>query len=248
VSLSQDKQTLIYTPNDRGDVIPDFAHVGYKADLEPLPTAAEVPVRETVEANPQPETALVMFQCGSHGDDTARIQAAVDKVSELSLDAAGFRGAVLLGCGVFCVSSTIKISASGVILRGSGGGESGTVLRAAGRKKYKVVQVGGPGYGRKAVKYSWRTRTLISDPYVLVGAFWFSVTYNKRVQWSVGDLLLVERKAIQKWIEDIGMDRIPDCTPPLPGRKCSQWTPRRYTMRFERIVTAVEGSKLTFRR
>jgi len=31
----------------------------------------------------------------------------------------------------------------------------------------------------------------------------------------------------------------------LPGRKCEQWTPRRYNMKFERIVTAVDGNKLT---
>jgi hypothetical protein len=41
------------------------------------------------------------------------------------------------------------------------------------------------------------------------------------------------------------MDVIPDCTPPLPGRLCSQWNAsNRYVMDFERVVRAVEGNTL----
>jgi hypothetical protein len=54
------------------------------------------------------------------GDNVANIQTAINQVSAPPLDANVFRGAVLLNPGVYPLSNTITISASGVVLRGSG--------------------------------------------------------------------------------------------------------------------------------
>jgi hypothetical protein len=63
------------------------------------------------------------------------VQAAIDYVSSLPVDEKGMRGAVLLEKGAFRIEGALKIAASGVVLRGQGAGEEGTVLVAAGRDR-----------------------------------------------------------------------------------------------------------------
>ena len=74
---------LVYTANDAGDTIPDFACVGYDYDTGPLPSDAEVP-------------AIVNISALGDERDAGRIQAAIDHVSSLPLQPSGFRGAVAL--------------------------------------------------------------------------------------------------------------------------------------------------------
>lgn len=56
------------------------------------------------------------------GDDTARIQAALDEVAARPLDGHGHRGALVLAPGVYEIAGTVRVRASGVVLRGSGAG------------------------------------------------------------------------------------------------------------------------------
>src|SRR5580693_1005034 len=70
---------LVYVPDDQGNTILDSSHAGYAGGGTAIPT---VPVKETTWP--------------IAGDNTANIQAAIDKVSALPLDKAGFRGTVLL--------------------------------------------------------------------------------------------------------------------------------------------------------
>src|SRR5262249_44899226 len=96
---------LVYTPDDRGNQIPDFSFSGYKGGDSVIPTAR---VRVVVQR--------------MDGDATFAIQRALDYVAGLPMDEHGLRGAVLLGRGVFSVSGGLVIRASGVVLRGSGMG------------------------------------------------------------------------------------------------------------------------------
>jgi hypothetical protein len=101
---------LVYVADAQGNVIPDFSNCGYGGGGVELPI---VPVKETVEA--------------PSGDAGAAIQAAIDKVSALPLDANGLRGAVLLKKGTYSIAGTLHIKASGVVLRGEGEGEKETL-------------------------------------------------------------------------------------------------------------------------
>src|SRR5690348_10058417 len=102
---------LTYKTDDRGDRVPDFSHAGYRGGGVPIPDA---PARVLVTPTP--------------GDNTARIQAAIDYVSSLPPDGNGIRGAVLLTNGRYPIASHLKITTSGVILRGQGSGDDGTAL------------------------------------------------------------------------------------------------------------------------
>ena len=64
---------------------------------------------------------LLAMQClypGRRVDNTARIQRAIDYVASLTPNTSGFRGAVLLDRGEFSLSGELRISASGIVLRG----------------------------------------------------------------------------------------------------------------------------------
>lgn len=121
---------LVYVPDEQGNTIPDSSYAGYGGGGVPIPT---VPVKETVWP--------------VAGDNTANIQAAIYKVSALPLDRYGFRGTVLLRAGYYRMATPILIQASGVVLRGEGMGDTGTVLIGTGTGRIAGAGGGAPGGG-----------------------------------------------------------------------------------------------------
>src|SRR6185312_6282127 len=115
------------------------------------------------------------------GDNTASIQAAINSVQAMPLDTNGFRGAVLLNAGEYPCVGTIKITASGVVLRGVGSftNGSGTVLRATASNSYTLVQITGSGSASQS------TTHVITNQYVPVGARSFNV--DSTSGFAVGD-------------------------------------------------------------
>jgi hypothetical protein len=82
----------------------------------------------------------------SGGDDTAAIQAALNKVGALPPGADGLRGRVLLGPGTFLVSAPLVMNASGVVLEGSAShGPNTTALQVQGAP-FTLFQIGGAQY------------------------------------------------------------------------------------------------------
>ena len=106
---------LVYVPDEQGNTIHDASHAGYRGGGVAIPT---LPVRETVWP--------------VAGDNTAHVQAAIDRVSSRTPDAGGFRGAVLLRAGYYRMATPLRIQASGVVLRGEGMGDTGTILIGTG--------------------------------------------------------------------------------------------------------------------
>src|SRR5579883_389364 len=100
---------LHYRTDAKGNHIMDYSYAGYKGGGVALPVVPAVTTVHPVS-----------------GDNTANIQAAINSVSQRTPDANGFRGAVLLAPGTYNVSGTINITASGVVLSGSGSGTGGT--------------------------------------------------------------------------------------------------------------------------
>src|SRR5262245_66324462 len=77
-----------------------------------------------------PNAAVCVVVAPATGDETARIQQAIDWVSARPLDSNGLRGAVLLMKGRHEILGGLRITNSGVILRGQGLGSEGTTLIA----------------------------------------------------------------------------------------------------------------------
>lgn len=144
---------LVYKPySDRGDRILDFSYCGYKRSEVPIPN---VPVVETLEPPAGEATPEDKMAYPKGPDSFAKIQAALDKVAALKPDANGFRGAVLLSKGTWYVSSGLLVR-GGVVLRGEGDGEDGTVL--------VFTMPGGNGIGIQVGKGGGGTSTKTETP------------------------------------------------------------------------------------
>ena len=143
---------------------------------------------------------------------------------------------MLLGSGEFRIASTLFIRSSGVVLRGSGEGQ--TVLVATAREQYTVLQVLGPS----TISTVPDSRSYVNESRVPVGSH--RVKVDRPELYSPGDLIAIHRPGTAEWIAANGMDSIQRCTPPEPGRDCSQWEPGLYNFLWERLVVAVEGDTL----
>lgn len=205
---------LTYTPDAKGNRIPDFSMAGYGGGGVPLPIA---PVRVVVSP--------------VEGDNGPRIQAAIDYVAGLPADPRGLRGAVLLARGRYPVGGQLRIRASGVVLRGEGAGADGSVLVASGTDRRTLIEVAGKNDSRKV-----GVAVAVVDDYVPVGAIRLSVADAGGLQ--VGERVLIERPSAKEWIAALGMDD-------SPGRQGFQWQPGKMNLAWERIVTAVDGGRVT---
>lgn len=194
---------LVYLKDTKGNRLPDFSYVGYHSGERAIP---HVPVEITLEP--------------SQGDDTKRIQAALDKLGTLPLDKAGFRGALLLKSGVYRVEGALIISHSGTVLRGEGNGPDGTIIIATGyndlRYKLTLITVGPKSDNLEAhtshrytidqVKLVTNSRQAIVDAYVPVGGYTFEVMSAS--DYKPGDRIVVYRPSTQEWIRSIGCDKL----------------------------------------
>jgi hypothetical protein len=209
---------LTYTPDELGNVIPDFSHVGYRYGDIPVPSIAEA-----VEVSPV------------EGDDGANIQAAINSLYNVTPDEKGFRGAVLLKKGIYQVAGQIRISASGIVLRGEGDSEEGTVIIAEGKSDRELIKIDN-GSSRSVNSSS---RVSIAEDYVPVGRKY--VIVSNASGYAKGDQIVLFRPASSQWISDIKMNQI------TPSEGTVQWTASGYTFYFERLVTKVSGDTLFFR-
>jgi hypothetical protein len=212
-------QKLVHTSDVASNRIPDFSSAGYMGGGVPIP---DVPVRLTL--NP------------AAGDDTTRIQQAINQLSAMPLDENGFRGALLLTAGTYSISGQLSITASGVVLRGTGQETNGTVLIAAGTSQRALIVVGGTS-NHSEVSNSRRN---IADDFVPVGARSFRVDSTSGLK--VGDEVMIHRPSTAAWIDAIGMNAIP---PRSDGLPVTQWAPGAYDLRYDRIITAIEGNTVT---
>ena len=134
-------------PRPSPESIPDRTASSYT-----FPTSKETPSSipltpdTAAEASPIPSVPVKETVWPVAGDNTANLQAAIDKVSALPLDKNGFRGAVLLKMGYYKMATPLKIQASGVVLRGEGMGDTGTVLDRH-RESAPAAPRGGPRPG-----------------------------------------------------------------------------------------------------
>jgi hypothetical protein len=151
--LFNDKGKLTYTPDSLGNRIPDFSFCGYKASEQAIPN---VEVKVVVPV--------------TKGDATLRIQSALDYVAALPVDANGFRGAVLLQKGTYEVFGQLRITASGVVLRGSGMNANGTTIIGAGTGRLALIKI----VGKDKLEKEFNGYTII-DSYVPVNATQFHV-------------------------------------------------------------------------
>jgi hypothetical protein len=239
---------LVYQPDELGNVIHDASHAGYRGGGVPIPHAQ---VAETIWP--------------VAGDNSAHIQAAIDRVSALPLDSNGFRGALLLRAGYYPLTTSLQIRASGVVLRGEGMGDTGTILigqraapapapapGAAGRGGPGAAGGrGGGGRGRGRGGFGGGQTTLISvggesgavadaaTQQAIIDEYVPVGARSVRVAstrgFRAGDSIIVRRIGNQEWINAVDMGE---------GSTASPWRP--FDVDWDRVIVDIEGNTITF--
>ncbi len=213
---------LVYVPDSLGNMIPDFSHAGYKGGGVSIPT---VPIKATLWP--------------ILGDNTNHIQKVIDSVSALPPDAFGFRGAILLKMGHYELHKPITIKTSGVVLRGEGMGDTGTIIfgkipvpeEGAARRFRRPALINIEG--EKSITVQEDVKVRITNDYVPVGATKFTVASAKNLK--KGDKVIVRRIGNADWIQAIGLDTA------TVGR--NRWRP--FDINFDRTIVEVTGNTIT---
>ncbi|MCS7033100.1 MAG: DUF6298 domain-containing protein [Phycisphaerae bacterium] len=201
-------------PDERGNRLPDFSYCGYAMQERPIP---DVPVRIVVPVRA--------------GDNTRRIQAAIDYVSQLPPDDRGIRGAVLLQRGKHEIAGGLHIRASGVVLRGCG---SETLLVGTGNDRRTLIRITGAPQTAATNVNPVQIRT-----YVPVGADAVGLEHPAGAGLAVGDLVAIRRRSAPEWIRLLGMDDLGgDRHGPAwkPGTRDLVWHRSIRDVRDDRIV------------
>lgn len=205
---------LAYTPDAQGNRVPDFSFAGYMAGEKPIPLASVkvvVPVKS--------------------GDATLRIQSAINYVSKLPLGKDGLRGAVLLEKGKYEVDGTLTIATSGVVLRGAGMSDQGTVIQAGGLDRIGVIRILGKNNRKE------ESPVAITDSYVPVNAF--KITLASTSGFKVGNNITVHRPSTKNWIDDLHTEHFGG------GITSLGWKAGQRDVYWDRKITAINGNVLT---
>ncbi|WP_316829900.1 DUF6298 domain-containing protein [Pedobacter aquatilis] len=205
---------MAYTPDELGNRIPDFSYAGYMAGDQAIPDAA-----------------IKVIVPVSKSDATLRIQSAINYIAKLPVGKDGLRGAVLLEKGTYEVSGTLKLSASGIVLRGSGTGDNGTKIFATGLDRIGVIRI----LGKK--NRIEEAPIAITDSYVPVNANQISVANASG--FKVGDEIIINRPSTKEWIETLKTVEFGG------GESALGWKPGTRDIRWDRKITAVKGNTLT---
>jgi hypothetical protein len=141
----------------------------------------------------------------------------------------GFRGAVLLNKGVYECSKPLIISASGVVLRGSGADDKGTIINMVGAAHVALATK-----ARLIVK-PIGVVSAITDAYVAAGINTFAVTNAAGL--AVGDTISITKPVTANWVAFMGMDQLT-----RDGKK-QTWITGEIVA--ERVITNITGNKIT---
>ncbi|MDR3457430.1 MAG: DUF6298 domain-containing protein [Verrucomicrobiae bacterium] len=209
---------LAYDMDEHSNRVPDFSSCGYAGGDREIPT---VPARVVVSP--------------IAGDETARIQRAIDYVGGLPADASGVRGAVLLLKGRHELSGGLLIANSGVVLRGQGTGEDGTVLIAAGIDRRTLLRIVGKNDFSSQSNAAWQ----VADDYVPVGATSFHLQDVGGLK--AGDTIHITRPSTKAWIDQLGMNEFGGGI----GDWRLVWHAGSYDVVWDRTVQKVDGNMVT---
>ena len=204
---------LIYETDAQGNRILDYSYCGYRNSSTPIPDINKVVVSVPWKA----------------GDNTERIQRAIDYASSLPVGKDGFRGTVLLDKGEFEISGSLRISASGIVLRGMG--EGVTTIRKNGSDRGALLYVEGVYDPVVSDTVS------ITSGYVPVNSTAFSVDGAGKLK--AGERAFILRPSSKEWIASLGCDIFGG------GISALGWKPGDVDMRWDRSISAVNGREVT---
>jgi hypothetical protein len=214
------KGNIAYQPEENGFVIPDFSAAGYRGGGASLP---KVKVVHSISA--------------IDGDNTAHIQAAIDKVGAMPLKK-GIRGALLLKAGLYNISGSIHIKYDGVVLRGEGQGESpsnSTIIYGKGNLPHQRTLV---YVGDRQNQNNWKKqigkKINIEDDYLPAGSK--TLVLASIENFNVGDQIVITHPCSKAWLESVEYG--------VGMSGAAPWeVSDRYNIVYNRYIRAIDKAK-----
>lgn len=205
---------LLAAPKPKKEVyIPmDYSTCGYHASEQPIPDAA---VRISLQAE--------------SGDNYVRIQQALDYVATLKPDQNGLRGCVLLGEGVFKISKPLRITTSGVVLRGVD--RQKTVILKTGVERGAAIYIEGTATSLKGDTIA------IANEKVMAGSTQLTLPSAKGLR--TGSRIAIVRPSTKEWIEALRMNDFGG------GLDYTGWKATDIDITWDRTITAINGTTIT---
>jgi hypothetical protein len=137
---------------------------------------------------------------------------------------------------------------SGVVLRGEGDTDEGTVIISKGSNGGRGEDAGGVaiyvGSGAPMTPVEGKEPVRITDSYVPTGSM--SINVADATSFKVGDYVNVLKTTNQKWIDDLGMgERLRHIRGGKEGAGKKPWTPDRYQIWHLREIESIQGNTIT---
>lgn len=187
----------------------DFSTCGYHASEKAIP---HVPAVYTIPvSNPE------------------YIQQAIDKLALEKPDKQGFRGAILLQAGEYHITEPLRISASGIVIRGAG--KSATKIVKEGVDRGAAIYIeGGSSVLSNETLY-------VSDQKVKAGSTTLSLSSTANLK--VGDRIAISRPSTKEWIQSIKMNDFGG------GLDYTGWKAGDIDVVWHRTITNISGNQIT---
>lgn len=199
------KEKQVYIPMD-------YSTCGYHASETAIPDVANA----------------VYVEC-SDGDMHDILQKAIDYVSSLKPDKNGRRGAVLLGAGTFNIDKPLRISESGVVLRGSGQDKTTIVKRGIDRGALLYIE--------GDMSMSGGDTIAIDGTKTPAGATTLTIASAKGLK--TGDRIRIVRPSTREWIESLG------CYDFGGDLDYTGWKPGDIDITWDRTIVSATGNSIT---
>ncbi|MBO7140276.1 MAG: pectate lyase [Prevotella sp.] len=200
----------------------DYSYCGYRASERVVP-----------------DVKVAAFLEWQEGDCSPLIQQAIDAVSGLKADVNGYRGAVVLGEGVFRIDKPLRITASGVVLRGVGRDKTRIVKHGVDRGALIYVE----GQWSKVEGQRSEDTLFIAADCIPAGTTVVpfpssSLLLPSSFTPQKGERIDIVRPCTQEWIDHLGMGDFGG------GLDYTGWKPTDIELRWDRTVTDVRGDTL----
>ena len=189
----------------------DYSTCGYHASEQAIPN-----VRVVARVSP------------TGSDCTALLQQAIDQVAMLKPDANGHRGTILLGEGVYAISEPLRITTSGIVLRGTGRNKTRLIKHGVDRGAMIYVEGVAPSYAFDTIR--------VADEKIAAGSTTLTI---KGGNLKTGERILITRPCTKEWIEHLRMDDFGG------GLDYTGWKPTDIDITWDRTIKAVNGNTIT---
>lgn len=191
----------------------DYSTCGYHASEVCIPDVPNIILLQPIE-----------------GDNSSMIQHAIDMVSKRKPDANGHRGAILLSEGTYVVEKALRITQSGIVIRGMG--KHQTIVKKRGCDRGALIYMEG-----KASTVP--DGLLIGEIQVKTPAGSTELMLTQTQGLTVGSRIHILRPSTAEWIASLGMTGFGG------GLDYTGWHPTDIDITWERVVTAINGKKIT---